>query len=125
MIINHGPNRTEIHFSSLSIFLSYATPVALYSKVTNTVFISETKYSNTTTRHINRWIDLLIKERGFFTKDESPKSYKTLAQPVLTSIWDKSMKNGIQKVHEIIVEDPSRIKLESLTKLRIQSIMDQ
>ena len=65
MVISHGTNRTEIQFPKLHVFLSYSTPVAMHDLVMKKVWTTENRYSNTTTKHINKWIDLLVSERGF------------------------------------------------------------
>ena len=39
------------------VLFSYATPVACYDKKTYDYFKTDKKWSMTTTRHINKWLD--------------------------------------------------------------------
>lgn len=55
-----GPNQTEVEFTHahhgrVKILFSYNTPVAL-EYPDKTAHRTKTKYSQTTTRHINRWM---------------------------------------------------------------------
>lgn len=53
---NLGPNQSEVVFKDATIFFSYETPVAAH--VPGMGFLrTESKYSATTTRHINKWLD--------------------------------------------------------------------
>ena len=56
-LINCGPNKTELVFESpdKSVFFSYETPVAV--RVGPTYYRTEEKFSMTTTKHINSWLD--------------------------------------------------------------------
>ena len=51
---NVGRNQTEIEIGGLRIFYSYRTPVAYYDRGKH--FVTDKKYSMTTTRHINQWL---------------------------------------------------------------------
>ena len=55
-IKNIAPNQTELHTNDgLVIFFSYDTPVAAFNH--NGDFVrTSTKYSATSTKHINRWL---------------------------------------------------------------------
>ena len=49
-----GSNQTEIIFNNgTHVLFSYETPVAVSTG--NGLFVTENKYSNTTTKHINKW----------------------------------------------------------------------
>jgi hypothetical protein len=55
-INNIGPNQTELYRTSgTRILISYSTPVAAVLNSGRRIKTS-TKYSNTTTRHINSWL---------------------------------------------------------------------
>jgi len=51
-----GTNQTELTVGEYTILFSYTTPVA-YNKEGVGFFRTATTYSNTTTRHIDRWLD--------------------------------------------------------------------
>ena len=64
MYINRiSPNETEVHFNKrlvdetkrATFFFSYDTPVA--AKVGTTYYKTEEKFSNTTSRHLNKWLE--------------------------------------------------------------------
>ena len=88
MLINHGPNRTEIQLLNLKIFVSYQTPVAMFDKQLKKVFITTTKYSTTTTRHINKWIKYLMENETLRSKEESPNSYGSVSEATLRKLFD-------------------------------------
>lgn len=49
-----GSNQTEVIFNDgTHVLFSYETPVAV--STVDGMFVTEQKYSNTTTRHINKW----------------------------------------------------------------------
>ena len=49
-----GSNQTELIFNDgTHVLFSYETPVAV--STVDGIFITEQKYSNTTTKHINKW----------------------------------------------------------------------
>tara|TARA_B100000427_G_scaffold189669_1_gene157607 strand:- start:6 stop:239 length:234 start_codon:yes stop_codon:yes gene_type:complete len=51
-------NQTEVSFpNGTEVFFSYKTPVAGYDSLTGQFFRTRVKYSVTTTRHINKWLD--------------------------------------------------------------------
>lgn len=50
-----GENRTEIQIGNVAIFFSYSTPVACYIGGMG-YFRTMEKHSNTTTKHINKWL---------------------------------------------------------------------
>ena len=50
-----GNNQTEITTKEgVQLFFSYETLVA--ARTMNNVYVTKTKYSNTTTKHINKWL---------------------------------------------------------------------
>ena len=58
-----APNQTEVHFNERLVdstkqavfFFSYGTPVA--AKVGTTYYRTEEKFSNTTSRHLSKWLE--------------------------------------------------------------------
>tara|TARA_R110002012_G_scaffold86967_2_gene215546 strand:- start:214 stop:468 length:255 start_codon:yes stop_codon:yes gene_type:complete len=51
-----GSNQTELDLGFAQVFFSYETPVA--ARITDGSLIrTEQKYSVTTSKHINRWLD--------------------------------------------------------------------
>ncbi len=50
-------NMTEIEHSNSFVLFSYETPVAVMVKATGEVFKTATKFSRTTSKHINKWLD--------------------------------------------------------------------
>ena len=57
-----GNNQTEITTKEgVQLFFSYETLVA--ARTMNNVYVTKTKYSNTTTKHINKWL------AGLWVKD--------------------------------------------------------
>lgn len=54
-LIVQGPNQTVVMLRGESILFSYETPVAAY--IGGVYYVTDKKHSNTTTRHINRWVD--------------------------------------------------------------------
>lgn len=51
-----GPNQTEVILSDRSLFFSYETLVGLRLSGVG-YFRTSTKYSKTTSRHVNQWLD--------------------------------------------------------------------
>ena len=51
MILKHGNNATEIIYSHFHLFFSYETPVAAFDPSSKTIYITDKKYSRTTTAH--------------------------------------------------------------------------
>ena len=53
---NLAPNQTELELDNMLILFSYKTPVAAW--VSGRGWLrTDTKYSKTTTKHINQWLD--------------------------------------------------------------------
>lgn len=52
-----GPNRTEVNTDQYSILVSYQTPVAYLDKSGTGFFRTSKKWSVTTSKHINQWLD--------------------------------------------------------------------
>ena len=50
-----GNNQTVIDLSDYIVLISYSTPVAARQKDTGDEYVTETRWSNTTTRHIRKW----------------------------------------------------------------------
>jgi hypothetical protein len=50
-----GKNQTELHINDKIIFISYETPVA--ACIDGQFFVTEKKWSTTTSKHINTWIN--------------------------------------------------------------------
>ncbi len=51
-------NQTEITFKNgTQVFFSYKTPVAAYDSVSGRFLRTNYKWSVTTSRHINKWLD--------------------------------------------------------------------
>lgn len=62
-----GANQTEVSVGNKKIFVSYQTPVAAF--VNGKAYRSAKKWSQTTSRHINQWLDGIDaeeKEQEFF-----------------------------------------------------------
>ena len=51
-----GSNMTELDMGDVQVFFSYETPVAARTD-TGAMVRTSTKYSVTTTKHINKWLD--------------------------------------------------------------------
>lgn len=49
-------NMTVLHRDNCEILFSYQTPVAVYDVKRDEYLRTETKYSQTTSRHINKWL---------------------------------------------------------------------
>lgn len=54
-----APNMTEIDINTKRILFSYKTPVAYFDRLTNTYHKTSSRWSNTTQRHINKWVNHL------------------------------------------------------------------
>ena len=52
-----GSNSAEIGVGEWLVLISYQTPVAVYNTRNSHVFVTSSKFSNTTTKHINKWVD--------------------------------------------------------------------
>lgn len=50
-----GPNMTEVRIGTNYVLFSYQTPVA-YSNEAGEVFKTDKKWSNTTGKHLSKWI---------------------------------------------------------------------
>lgn len=50
-----GPNQTEISIGKSVILFSYDTPVA--ARIGGRAFKTSKRWSNTTAKHINQWLD--------------------------------------------------------------------
>ena len=67
-----GANQTEVTLANGSIVLfSYETPVACYSNDDGKYYKTNMKWSKTTSKHINAWVDTTwvnIKPQEFFNE---------------------------------------------------------
>ncbi len=52
-----APNMTEIETAKATVLFSYSTPVACCMQNGSDFFRTDHKWSVTTTRHINKWLD--------------------------------------------------------------------
>ena len=52
-----GSNMTEITMYGITMLMSYETPVAYYDSETYKYYRTAKKWSNTTSKHINKWLD--------------------------------------------------------------------
>ena len=81
-------NMTEIETKDARILFSYRTPVAAY--VFGRGYVKTEKwYSTTTTRHINKWINMDMPYSGYIavTTEEVPQTYlDNLVQGVIMNI---------------------------------------
>ena len=60
-----GSNQTELSANGVQILYSYQTPVAAWIK--GQYYKTNKKWSNTTTKHINKWVHLAVeKDQDFF-----------------------------------------------------------
>ncbi len=79
-------NMTEVTIKGgLTILFSYATPVACMwenGQGAKDVFITEKKWSATTTRHINKWIDLKSQEKSFLFNKRPQEFFDNLLNEV-------------------------------------------
>jgi len=50
-------NQNEINTSEVSVLFSYETPVAYLDLETDQCFRTDRNWSQTTTKHINKWLD--------------------------------------------------------------------
>jgi hypothetical protein len=58
-----GTNQTEVEINGWLVLVSYETPVAAMRIEDRWVLKCEEKFSKTTTKHIDSWIDKLIDEK--------------------------------------------------------------
>lgn len=62
-----GSNQTELRINGNVVFFSYNTPVAALFE--GKYYRTSKKWSNTTSKHINKWLDGIeaeLKEQSFF-----------------------------------------------------------
>jgi len=52
-----GSNQTEVQLKTKRVLVSYETPVACQDLVTGALYRTDKRWSNTTSKHINRWLD--------------------------------------------------------------------
>lgn len=72
-------NVTQLTFGDpmnpdIVVLFSYQTPVAAYISDTETYYRTSTKWSRTTTRHINSWLD------GIEAKEEKQEFFNNLVK---------------------------------------------
>jgi hypothetical protein len=51
-----GANMTEVRYGTKYVLFSYQTPVAYMDEEQN-VFVTSKKWSNTTSKHISKWVN--------------------------------------------------------------------
>jgi hypothetical protein len=56
-IQNIGSNMTEVTTDKYVVLVSYSTPVAYKDKSNGRCYRSSKKWSSTTSKHINKWLD--------------------------------------------------------------------
>lgn len=49
-------NQTELKLNDWVVFFSYQTPVVAWNRRDGEVYVTATKYSRTTTKHINKYL---------------------------------------------------------------------
>jgi hypothetical protein len=98
MILNHGANATEIIYTHFHLFFSYQTPVAAFDPDSKTIYVTDKKYTRTTTAHIKKWISHLEYESG----DCHQMSLKSETLIYLTE------EMGLGKSFKEIVEPPPK-----------------
>jgi len=82
-------NQNEVEIGKITVLFSYKTPVAVMRPIpvvdgqtyTYKVFITDKKWSVTTSRHINKW----LRERWCFTEDMI-KNVATMPQAELDEL---------------------------------------
>lgn len=72
-------NMTEVDMGNIVVLFSYKTPVVIIDREERIAYITDYKYSNTTTRHINHYYNLRIKhcvdsEFGYTVKSITQKA---------------------------------------------------
>lgn len=126
MIIKHGANQTEVQFLDLLIFISYETPVAMFDRELKKIFITETRHSVTTTKHVNKWIEHLIEEFSLLHKKDSPMSYGSSTQKTLDTVWklairERPLKPNLTKDGEFKKSPVPQFKLQD----RVHKILEE
>lgn len=58
-LIPKAQNQTELRLNDWIVFFSYQTPVVAVDRCNGTVYVTEKKWSQTTTRHINKYLSSL------------------------------------------------------------------
>ena len=66
-------NMTEIQINNTKILFSYKTPVAYYNLETGKMRRTSKKWSQTTTRHINKWLLEVLPSYGFEVIEGMPE----------------------------------------------------
>ena len=51
-----GSNQTEVNTEKYQVLFSYNTPVAYYDVVNGGYYKTSKKWSNTTSKHISKWL---------------------------------------------------------------------
>lgn len=62
-------NMTELHANGIKVLFSYETPVAAYSTGAGQYYKTSKKWSNSTSKHINKWLsgnNAMLQEQEFF-----------------------------------------------------------
>ena len=83
MIKKHGNNETEIIYKDFHLFFSYDTPVAAYDESEGVIYVNDTKYSHTTTAHVNKWLAYINDRYNWGAQTKiSADTFLTLAQDI-------------------------------------------
>lgn len=72
-----SPNCNFVLLHRGALYFSYNTLIAYYDKRLNTLYINDTKYSNTTNEHMNR-IEYIYKSLNVAIKDFPLEQFTTL-----------------------------------------------
>ena len=81
MINNTGKNTTEINLHNMTLLLSYNTPVAWFDGSVNILWVTEKKWSKTTSKHINKFKEKFHAITSFqATQDDLDLLYKNILQ---------------------------------------------
>lgn len=75
-LTQHGSNQTELKLNDWYVFFSYKTPVVAIDRCNDTVYVTEKKWSRTTSRHINNYLKTLV----------YPEDFKLCAQAFLDDL---------------------------------------
>jgi len=118
MILNHGTNETEIIYTHFHLFFSYQTPVAAFDPDSKTIYVTDKKYSRTTTAHIKKWISHLEYEARY----TSSGSYHQMSLKSETLLY-LSEENGLKKpFKELIKPQPEPLTSQEVRMNRFDNL---
>lgn len=78
-LVQKGSNQTELKLNDYIVFFSYQTPVAAIDRCNGQAYVTDKKWSKTTSRHINAWLGQL----------PNPKDYKMCDQEFLDNLLNE------------------------------------